>query len=120
MSKTTKPATASAKTMTKSPTAPAPEPKTFVAFGGDEHGKPRAARFTGVALPVLAKAADAMNLRVYEVKGGDLAVVAKRLPAGLKGCASSAPPSAAMGTIPLISQFIESNSGMKVMASDRR
>ncbi len=82
MSKTTKPATASAKTMTKSPTAPAPEPKTFVAFGGDEHGKPRAARFTDVPLPVLAKAADAMNLRVYEVKGGDLAVFAKRLPAG--------------------------------------
>lgn len=70
---------------TKSKTAPAGQPAgpTFIVFGADEYGKPRAAHFSDIDVETLAKAAAATNLRMFEVsKGGDLAGIAKQLPAG--------------------------------------
>jgi hypothetical protein len=68
----------------KSKTAPSsgPASPTFIVFGADEYGKPRAAHFTGIDRDALAKAAAAMNLRLFEVTKGDLAGIAKQLPAG--------------------------------------
>jgi hypothetical protein len=54
----------------------------FVVFGADEYCKPRAARFSGVDPGLLAKAADAMSLCLFEVKDPDLAAIAKKLPVG--------------------------------------
>lgn len=44
--------------------APKAENKTFVLFGADDHGKPRAATFTGADPALLAKAAEVMVLRL--------------------------------------------------------
>jgi hypothetical protein len=62
-----------------------PAGKTYVIFGTDEYAKPRAARFSAAELPeLLAEAAQALRLRLIEVKAADeeLAEVAPKLPAG--------------------------------------
>jgi hypothetical protein len=65
------------------PATPAkPEQKTYVVFGADEYAKPRAARFTGADPEPLAKAAEAMKLRMFEVTSPELADIAKNLPTG--------------------------------------
>jgi hypothetical protein len=71
------------KTKTKAAPSGTPTAATsFVLFGADEYGKPRAAHFTGNR-DALATAAAAMNLRMFEVtKGDDLAGISKQLPAG--------------------------------------
>jgi hypothetical protein len=56
--------------------------RTFILFGADEFCKPRAARFTGADPALLAKAAEAMSLCLFEVETRDLAAIAKRLPVG--------------------------------------
>jgi hypothetical protein len=56
--------------------------QTFILFGADEFCKPRAARFTGADPALLAKAAEAMSLCLFEVETRDLAAIAKRLPVG--------------------------------------
>jgi hypothetical protein len=66
-------------------TAPSkPAGKTYVVFGTDEYTKPRAARFSAEDPELLAKAAEALRLRLVEVDAGneELAEVAARLPAG--------------------------------------
>ena len=59
-----------------------PKPKVFVLFGSDEYAKPRGARFFDADPEVLAKAAVASSLRLFEVTSPDLAEIADRLPAG--------------------------------------
>jgi hypothetical protein len=62
---------------------PAKSPgKVYVLFGADEYAKPRAARFTGEAPELLAKAAASMYLRLVEVTEPDVAEIAAKLPAG--------------------------------------
>jgi hypothetical protein len=68
----------------KTQTRPAqpPKPKTYIVYGADEYAKPRAARFSGDDSDLLAKAVEAMHLRMVEVTGDDLADIAAKLPAG--------------------------------------
>ena len=62
---------------------PAKSPgNVYVLFGADEYAKPRAARFTGEAPELLAKAAASMYLRLVEVTEPDVAEIAAKLPAG--------------------------------------
>ena len=61
---------------------PKPPGKVHVLFGADEYAKPRAARFSAEDPDLLAKAAEAMHLRLVEATGEDLAEIATRLPAG--------------------------------------
>jgi len=49
---------------------------------GDEYAKPRAARFAGGDPELLAKAAEAMHVRLVEVADSEVAEIAARLPAG--------------------------------------
>jgi hypothetical protein len=64
-------------------TIPAKPPgKVYVLFGADEYTKPRAARFAGGDPELLAKAAEAMSLRLVEVADAEVAEIAARLPAG--------------------------------------
>jgi hypothetical protein len=60
---------------------PKPPCKAYVLFGADEYAKPRAARFSAEDPDLLAKAAEAMHLRLAEVTE-DLAEIATKLPAG--------------------------------------
>jgi hypothetical protein len=59
-----------------------PTPRTFVLFGGDEFGKPRAARFAADDKELLAKAAEALHLRLVEVTTPEMAALAAKLPTG--------------------------------------
>jgi hypothetical protein len=58
--------------------------RNFVVFGTDEYTKPRAARFSSEDPELLAKAAEALRLRLIEVEAAneELAEVAAKLPAG--------------------------------------
>jgi hypothetical protein len=72
------------KTNTK-PTAAAQQPtesRTLIALGFDEHQKPRGARFEGADANLVAKAAQLMELNVYEPQTKELAALAKKLPIG--------------------------------------
>jgi hypothetical protein len=72
------------KTNTK-PTAAAQqttESRTLIALGFDEHQKPRGARFEGADANLVTKAAQLMDLNVYEPKTKELAELAKKLPIG--------------------------------------
>jgi hypothetical protein len=72
------------KTNTK-PTAAAPQSAastTLIALGFDEHQKPRGARFEGADANLVTKAAQLMDLNVYEPKTKELAALAKKLPIG--------------------------------------
>src|SRR5258708_19922842 len=59
-----------------------PAAKVYILFGADEYAKPRAARFSTTDPEVLAKAAQAMSLRLFEAADPELAEIAKQLPAG--------------------------------------
>jgi hypothetical protein len=56
--------------------------KTYVLFGADEYGKPRAARFAAEDPELLTKAAEALHLRLVEVTTPDMAALAAKLPTG--------------------------------------
>ena len=62
--------------------APKPEPKTYLLFGTDEYAKPRAAKSTDTDPASLAKPAEAMHLRMLEVRDPELAEIVRRLPIG--------------------------------------
>ena len=51
-------------------------------LGYDENHKPRAARFPATDAELVTKAAQLMDLRVYEAASEDLAALAKKLPEG--------------------------------------
>ena len=74
MTKTTTKAKASAKE--SAPSAP------LIVLGYDENQKPRAARFPATDVELVAKAAQLMDLKVYEAATEDLAALAKKLPVG--------------------------------------
>ena len=80
--KRAKPARQAAPAKQVTPSKPAG--KTYVVFGTDEYTKPRAARFSAENPELLAKAAEALRLRLVEVEAGngELAEVAAKLPAG--------------------------------------
>jgi hypothetical protein len=77
MTKTTTKATAAAKQST--PAAP------LIVLGYDENYKPRAARFPAKDADLVTKAAQLMDLKVYEAASEDLAALAKKLPGRLYG-----------------------------------
>jgi hypothetical protein len=56
--------------------------KVLIVLGYDDHQKPRGAKFEGADPNLVAKAAQAMDLRVYEPATKDLADLAKKLPVG--------------------------------------
>ena len=74
MTKTTTKAKAGTKQST--PTAP------LIVLGYDENHKPRAARFPAADAELVAKAAQLMDLKVYQAASEDLAALAKKLPEG--------------------------------------
>ena len=74
MTKTTTKAKAAAKQ--SAPSAP------LIVLGYDEHHKPQAAQFPAADAELVAKAAQLMDLKVYEAATEDLAALAKKLPVG--------------------------------------
>ena len=68
------------KTATKS--AGAADTKVLIVLGYDEDQKPRAARFPAADLNLVTKAAQLMDLKVYEATTEELAALAKKLPVG--------------------------------------
>jgi hypothetical protein len=76
----TRPASQAAATKKSAPTQP--PAKSYVLLGADEFAKPRAARFTGEDRTLLAKAAEAMHLRLIEIAEPDVAEIAALLPPG--------------------------------------
>jgi hypothetical protein len=73
---------ASQPTPTKKSTPAQPPTKSYILLGADEYAKPRAARFSGEDPALLAKAAEAMHLRLVEITEPDVAEIAALLPAG--------------------------------------
>ena len=70
--------TPKAKADTKQSAASAP----LIVLGYDENHKPRAARFPATDVELVAKAAQLMDLKVYQAASEDLAALAKKLPEG--------------------------------------
>ena len=68
------------KATTKSPDAA--DTKVLIVLGYDEDQKPRAARFLAADTNLVAKAAQLMDLKVYEATTKELAALAKKLPLG--------------------------------------
>jgi hypothetical protein len=62
--------------------APKAVMKSFILFGADEYGKPRAARFAAEDPSLLAKAAEVLHVRLVEVTTPDMAALAAKLPTG--------------------------------------
>jgi hypothetical protein len=74
MTKTTTKANAAAK--------PSAHSAALIVLGYDENQKPRAARFPGADAELVAKAAQLMDLKIYQATTEDLAALAKKLPVG--------------------------------------
>ena len=74
MTKTTAKANVAAKQ--SAPSAP------LIVLGYDENQKPRAARFHATDAELVTKAAQIMDLKVYEATNEDLAALTKKLPEG--------------------------------------
>jgi hypothetical protein len=70
--------TPKAKADTKQSTPAAP----LIVLGYDENHKPRAARFLASDAQLVAKAAQLMDLKIYQATTEDLAALAKKLPEG--------------------------------------
>jgi hypothetical protein len=60
----------------------AADTKVLIVLGYDEEHKPRAARFPAADTNLVAKAAQLMDLNVYEATTEELAALAKKLPLG--------------------------------------
>ena len=58
----------------------------IVVHGTDEHGKPRAARFTGDQVDLVNKAAALMHLQFCRATSPAVAEIAQKLPAGRSRC----------------------------------
>jgi len=69
-------------TKTAEKSADAADTKVLIVLGYDEDQKPRAARFVGADGSLFAKAAQLMDLKVYEATTEELAALAKKLPIG--------------------------------------
>lgn len=78
-----KPKTAKPKPSPKPPAKASPQSsKTFVLFGLDEEGKPRAAKFVGANEQVITRLAQTLGLRIGVIKGREHAGLVEKLPAG--------------------------------------
>jgi hypothetical protein len=66
----------------KKTAAPKVAMKSYILFGADEYAKPRAAKFAAEDTELLAKAAEAMHLRLVEVTEPEVAELAAGLPTG--------------------------------------
>jgi hypothetical protein len=62
--------------------APKVAMKSYILFGADEYAKPRAAKFAAEDAELLAKAAEAMHLRLVKVTEPEVAEIATTLPTG--------------------------------------
>ena len=69
------------KTTTKA-TKPSTAAAPLIVLGYDENYKPRAARFPATDVELVTKAAELMDLKVYQAATEDLAALAKKLPVG--------------------------------------
>ncbi|MGB6541934.1 MAG: hypothetical protein WBF03_13805 [Xanthobacteraceae bacterium] len=64
------------------PAAKESTPTSLIVLGYDENHKPQAARFSATEAELVAKAAQLMDLKVYQAATEDLAALAKKLPVG--------------------------------------
>ena len=69
-------------TKTKAAAKESASASPLIVLGYDENNKPRAARFPATDVELVAKAAQLMDLKVYEAATDDLAALAKKLPVG--------------------------------------
>jgi len=69
-------------TKAKAGTKPSASAAPLIVLGYDENHKPRAARFPAADAELVAKAAQLMDLKVYQAATEDLAALAKKLPEG--------------------------------------
>src|SRR5689334_7096045 len=69
-------------TKAKAGTKESPPAAPLIVLGYDENYKPRAARFPAADAELVTKAAQLMDLKVYEAATEDLAALAKKLPVG--------------------------------------
>ena len=75
-------ASAAKTAVTKSSTAPAASTAALIVLGYDDQQKPRGARFVDAKPDLVTKAADLMDLKVYQATSEDVADIAKKLPVG--------------------------------------
>jgi hypothetical protein len=75
-------ASAAKATVTKSSASPAASTPPLIVLGYDDQQKPRGARFVDAKPDLVAKAADLMDLKVYQATAPDVAAIAKKLPVG--------------------------------------
>jgi hypothetical protein len=75
-------AAASKTSVAKRSAAPAANGATLIVLGYDDEQKPRGARFVDAKPDLVAKAADLMDLKVYQATSEDVAAIAKKLPVG--------------------------------------
>jgi hypothetical protein len=68
--------------MTKPKSDAAQRSPGLIVLGYDEHQRPRGARFEGADRKLVEKAAELMDLKVYEAKTEELAALARKLPVG--------------------------------------
>jgi hypothetical protein len=78
----TKAAVSKASVSKSSATPTAPSNAPLIVLGFDEQQKPRGARFVGAKPDLVTKAADLMDLKVYQATAPDVADIAKKLPIG--------------------------------------
>jgi hypothetical protein len=74
-------ASAAKAAVTKS-AVPGSSASPLIVLGYDEQQKPRGARFVDAKPDLVAKAADLMDLKVYQATSEDVAAIAKKLPVG--------------------------------------
>src|SRR5438552_5497760 len=75
-------ASAAKTAVTKSSAAPTASSVPVIVLGYDDQQKPRGARFVDAKPDLVAKAADLMDLKVYQATSEDVAAIAEKLPVG--------------------------------------
>jgi hypothetical protein len=74
--------TAASKTSATKRSAAPTNGTALIVLGFDDQQKPRGARFDNAKPDLVAKAADLMDLKVYQATSEDVAAIAKKLPVG--------------------------------------
>ena len=75
-------ASAAKTAVTKSAASPAASSVPLIVLGYDDQQKPRGARFVDAKPDLVTKAADLMDLKVYQATSEDVAAIAEKLPVG--------------------------------------
>ena len=75
-------ASAAKTAVTKSSASPAASSVPLIVLGFDDQQKPRGARFVDAKPDLVTKAADLMDLKVYQATSEDVAAIAEKLPVG--------------------------------------